>query len=235
MEAIGVNGTLESEVSALRRQVARLERLKQFVAPEISRLVLSEDGATLLGSHEREVVVMFFDLRGFTSFVQRTAPPQVIDTLRAWHRLIGGLARDWQATVERFTGDGVMVFFNDPVVVPDPCVRAVRKALAMRGGFRELSETWARRGATLGLGTGIAQGKATVGAIGTEDRSDYAAIGTVTNLAARFCATADAGQILVCPAVASATRAVAKSRPVGELVLHGFPAGVPAFEVMDGC
>jgi class 3 adenylate cyclase len=223
MTAMLMNPIVETEVAQLRRQVERLTRLKQFVAPEISRLVLSDDDGALLRSHRCDVVVVFFDLRGFTSFVQRADPDHVIDTLRAFHRLIGRLAVVHQATVERFTGDGVMLFFNDPVVVSEPALRSVRMAQAVH-------EEWARHGTGLGLGTGISQGFATVGAIGSEERSDYAAIGTVTNLAARLCAAAASGQILVCERVAAATVGIVRSHPIGDLRLRGFPTPVPAFD-----
>lgn len=231
MQGMAMNAALELEVGQLRRQVERLTRLKRFVSPQISSLVLSDDGGALLRSHERDVVVVFFDLRGFTSFVQRVDPQQVTDTLRAFHGLIGRLALVHEATVERFTGDGIMVFFNDPVVVSDPAERAVRMALAVREGFDAMRTEWERRGTVLGLGTGISQGLATVGAIGSEGRSDYAAIGTVTNLAARLCAAAGSGQILVCARVAVETGAVVKSRPIGDLLLHGFLKPVPVFDV----
>lgn len=226
-----LNARLEREVHQLRREVERLMRLKRFVAPQISDLVLSDEGASLLRSHQREVVVVFFDLRGFTGFVQSAGPDEVIETLHAYHRLIGRLAHVYQATVERFTGDGVMVFFNDPVVVAEPAQRAVGMALAVRDSFRELSRTWAQRGITLGLGIGVSQGLATVGAIGSEERCDYAAIGTVTNLAARLCAAAQSGQILVCEQVAASAGTIAKSRRVGDLALSGFPRPVSVFDV----
>jgi class 3 adenylate cyclase len=226
-----LNAALAGEVRRLRGQVARLLRLKRFVAPQISELVLSDDGATLLRSHERDIVVLFFDLRGFTPFVESAEPQRVIDTLHAYHRLIGRLAIDYQATVERYTGDGVMVFFNDPVVVNDPAQRAVRMALAARDGFREMRNTWTQPGAALGLGIGAAQGLATIGAIGSEDRSDYAAIGSVTNMAARLCAAARADQILICGRIAQATAGSVKSRQAGDGLLRGFLTPVPVFDV----
>ena len=226
-----LNAALAGEVRRLRGQVARLLRLKRFVAPQISELVLSEDGATLLRSHERDIVVLFFDLRGFTPFVESAEPRRVIDTLRAYHQLIGRLALHHQATVERYTGDGVMVFFNDPVVVNDPAERAVRMALAARDGFREMRSTWTPPGAALGLGIGAAQGLATIGAIGSEDRADYAAIGTVTNMAARLCAAASADQILICGRIAQAIAGSMKSHQVGDGLLKGFLTPIPVFDV----
>ncbi len=182
-------------------QLARLSRLKRFLAPQLAELIVSGDARDPLVSHRREVTVVFLDLRGFTSFAETAEPEEVMAVLRDYHAAMGRLIQVHEGTLERFTGDGLMIFFNDPVEVENPAERAVRMALAMREAADALGLHWRRRGIELGLGIGIAEGYATIGAIGFEDRVDYGAIGTVTNLAARLCAEAKAGQILLAPRV----------------------------------
>ena len=170
---------------------------------------------SLLDSHRREIVVVFCDLRGFTPFAEQSEPEEVMTVLREYHRALGELIDEYEGTLERFTGDGLMVFFNDPVTCDDPAWRAVAMAMAMQDRVAGLAVGWSRRGHELGFGVGVAQGYATLGRIGFEGRSDYAAIGSVTNLAARLCAEASAGQVLVSQRVFSAVEDRVGGRPHG--------------------
>jgi class 3 adenylate cyclase len=185
-----------------------------------------------LQSHRREVTVVFLDLRGFTAFAETAEPEEVMSVLREYHAAMGELVLAHEGTLERFTGDGMMVFFNDPVPVPNPAERAVRMALAMRERVAELAEKWRRRGYSLDFGVGMAQGYATIGAIGFEGRWDYGAIGTVTNLAARLCGEAGPGQILAAQRLLTAVEGLIEAEPVGELGLKGFQRPVPAYSVV---
>ena len=221
------NEKLQRRVDDQVEQLERLSRLKRFVSPQLAELIVSGDAQDPLVSHRREVTVVFLDLRGFTSFAETSEPEEVMGVLRDYHAAMGRLIQAYEGTRERFTGDGLMVFFNDPVVVPNPTERAVRMALDMRDAAEALGRHWQRRAIQLGLGIGIAQGYATIGAIGFEDRVDYGAIGTVTNLAARLCAEARAGQILVSQRVLCDTEDLVVAEPVGELALKGFANPVP--------
>ena len=185
-----------------------------------------------LRTHRREVTVVFVDLRGFTAFAETAEPEEVMAVLREYHAELGGLVLAHEGTLERFAGDGMMIFFNDPVAVPDPAERAVRMALAMREQVRALTERWRKSGHDLDFGVGIAQGYATIGAIGFEGRWDYGAIGTVTNLAARLCGEAAPGQILVSRRVLGAVEALVEAEPVGNLGLKGFLRPVAAFNLV---
>jgi adenylate cyclase len=176
--------------------------------------------------------VVFLDLRGVSTFAETTEPEEVMAVLHEYHAAMGQLVLDHEGTLERFTGDGMMIFFNDPVPVDRPAERALRMALAMRDRVRELSAGWRKRGHDLGLGVGVAEGYATIGAIGFAGRWDYGAIGTVTNLAARLCGEAKAGQILVSPRVAGAVEDGVKLEQVGTLALKGFLKPVEAFNVV---
>ncbi len=174
--------------------------------------------------------MVFLDLRGFTAFTETADPEEVMGVLREYHRAMGELIIKHDGTLERFAGDGIMIFFNDPVVVPNPAERAVRMAVEMQRAFRSLEEDWRRRGYDLSMGIGIAQGYATIGAIGFEGRQDYGAIGTVTNLAARLCAEAQGGQILISQRVRGSLTDISTAM-VGELRLKGFHQPVSAYEV----
>jgi class 3 adenylate cyclase len=185
-----------------------------------------------LEPHRREVTVCFLDLRGFTAFAESTEPEEVMGVLRQFHAEMGRLIMEHEGTLERFTGDGMMVFFNDPVAVPDAGARAVRMVLAMREQVATLVQQWRRLGYELDLGIGIAQGFATIGAIGFEGRWDYGAIGSVTNLAARLCGEAAPGQILVTQRVAVTTEQLARAEPVGELTLKGFARPIRAYALI---
>jgi class 3 adenylate cyclase/CheY-like chemotaxis protein len=224
------NAQLERRVREQVAQLERLTRLKRFFSPQLAELLVSE-GEEMLKAHRREVNVAFLDLRGFTAFTERAAPEEVMALLREYHACLGKLVLSHGGTLERFAGDSVMVFFNDPVPMEQPAHEAVRMALAAIESFAPLAATWAKRGFELGLGAGVAQGYATLGAIGFEGRWDYAAIGGVTNLAARLCAEAKAGEVLVCQRTRASVEADATLEPVGPLQLRGFAQPVPAFRV----
>ena len=176
--------------------------------------------------------MVFCDLRGFTAFSETVEPEEEMNVLREYHSAIGSLIFRFEGTLEHFAGDGLMVFFNDPLPCPDPAAQAVRMAVAMRQQMGELTERWRKRGHQLGFGVGIAQGYATLGMIGFEERVHYAAIGTVANLAARLCDDARGGQILISQRVFVAVENLAEAEPVGELSLNGFLKPVPAFNVV---
>lgn len=227
------NRTLEQRVADQLAELERIGRLRRFFSPQVAELIVSTGEERLLESHRREVTVVFCDLRGFTAFSETTEPEEVMRILREYHTALGELIFRFEGTLERFAGDGLMVFFNDPVPCPDPVARAVRMAVAMRQRVGELAAMWRRRGHHLDFGVGIAQGYATLGKIGFEGRFDYAAIGTVTNLAARLCGEAGGGQILVNQRVYAAVESLAVTEPVGELSLKGFVKPVPAFSIFE--
>ena len=210
-------------------QDERLARLKSFFSPQLAEAIAAGKGEELLKTHRREITVEFFDLRGFTAFTDSAEPEEVMELLRAFHAALGKLVLAEQGTLERFAGDSVMVFFNDPLPVERPAEHAVRTALAMLEAFVPIAAHWKKRGFDLGLGVGIAEGYATLGAIGFEGRWDYAAIGNVTNLAARLCAEAKGGQVLACRKTMAALESDFQFDPVGPLTLKGFEKPVPAF------
>jgi class 3 adenylate cyclase len=226
------NRTLEQRVEQQLAQLERLGRLKRFFSPQLAELIVAGGAEDPLKTHRREVTVVFLDLRGFTAFAETTDPEEVMGVLREYHAAMGELILAHEGTLQRFTGDGMMVFFNDPVPVPDPAERAIRMALAMRHRVDELTVAWQKRGYDLQLGVGIAQGYATIGAIGFEGRWDYGAIGTVTNLAARLCGDAKPGQILVPRRLLATVEEMVETEPVGELSLKGFHRPVTAHNVM---
>jgi class 3 adenylate cyclase len=213
-------------------QRERIDRLKRFFSPALADLIVRGGDADPLKTHRREVTVVFLDLRDFTAFGESAEPEEVMTVLREYHARVGPLVLAGQGTLERFTGDGMMIFFNDPVPVANPCERAVRMALAVRAGVDELRVRWRRRGFELDLGVGIAQGPAMLGAIGFDGRWDYGAIGTVTNTAARLCAEALPGQILVTRRVLADVADIVRAQPVGALALKGLSRPVPAFNVV---
>jgi class 3 adenylate cyclase len=223
--------TLEQRVREKVAEVERLGRLKRFFSPQLADLIVAGGADDPLRTHRREVTVVFLDLRGFTAFAETAEPEEVMGVLREYHAEMGRLILEHEGTLERFTGDGMMIFFNDPVPVVNPAERAIRMAVAMRDRVMKLSAGWRKRGYDLALGVGIAQGYATIGAIGFEGRWDYGAIGTVTNLAARLCGEAKGGQILVSPRVAGAAEELIDAEEVGTLALKGFLKPVPTFNV----
>ncbi|HXH81697.1 MAG TPA: adenylate/guanylate cyclase domain-containing protein [Candidatus Tectomicrobia bacterium] len=219
------------ERDRVRTELERANRLKRFFSPQLAE-VLSAGEEAALRSHRREVTVVFCDLRGFTAFADAADPEDVMRLLREYHAAVGPLVFEAEGTLERFTGDGLMVFFNDPVPCPDHAARAVRMAVAMRDAVQPLLEGWRRRGYGLGFGAGIARGHATVGPIGFEGRFDYAAIGGVTNLAARLCQEADDGQILIAQSVHAEVEGLVESVLLGEVVLKGFAKPIKAYNVV---
>ena len=227
------NRTLEQRVQAQVGQLERLARLKRFFSPQLAEMIVSGDAVDPLKSHRREVTVVFLDLRGFTSFAETSEPEEVMGVLREYHAEMGRLILEHEGTLERFTGDGMMIFFNDPVPVANPEERAIRMAEAMRSRIRDLGAEWRRRGYDLDLSIGIAKGYATIGAIGFEGRQDYAAIGSVTNLASRLCAEASPDQILVSQPIHAGVAELVNVKAVGPLHLKGFRRPITAYELVD--
>lgn len=217
--------TLEQRVQAQLEKLGKLERLTGFFSPQVAEAI-EGNVAAVVKPHRRKVSVVFLDLRGFTAFAETAEPEEMIEVLAEYHAEMGQAVTTHGGTLERFTGDGLMIFFNDPVEVPDHEARAVRMAVEMRDRFQKLRENWSRRGHQLELGIGIDTGYATLGVIGFEGRQDYAALGTVTNHAARLCGEAEAGQILVSDRLLARVENLVKSEPVGEKTLKGFHQGI---------
>ena len=226
------NDRLEQRVQEQLAQMERLSRLKNFFSPQLAEAIVSGGADDPLKSHRREITVVFLDLRGFTAFTETADPEEVMGVLREYHAAMGALILAHEGTLERFTGDGIMIFFNDPVVVDDPAPRAVRMALQMQQRTAVLAAGWKKRGYDLQLGIGIAMGFATIGAIGFEGRIDYGAIGNVTNLAARLCGEAKGGEILVAPRVAAALDGSIAVEPAGELALKGLARPIAVSRVL---
>lgn len=226
------NKTLEQRVQEQVGQLERLGRLKRFFSPQLVELILCGNCEDPLKTHRREVTVVFLDLRGFTAFAETSEPEEVMGVLREYHTEMGKLILDHEGTLERFTGDGMMIFFNDPVPVENPAERAIRMALAMRDRVGELAVKWRKMGYELDFGVGIAQGYATIGAIGFEGRLDYGAIGTVTNLASRLCGEAKPSQILIPQRLLPKLEERVEVEPVGELALKGFHRPITAYNIL---
>ena len=222
---------LETRVAGQVAELERIGRLRRFLSPQVAELVMRDGDESVLEGHRREIVVLFCDLRGFTSFAETSEPEEVMAVLGEYFSALGDLVTRYEGTLERFTGDGLMVFFNDPIPCDDPPERAVRMAIAMRDKVADLALSWHRRGHNLGFGVGVAQGFATLGRIGFEGRFDYAAIGSVTNLAARLCSEAQAGQILITQRVMSATEDVVVAEHVGDVALRGFSRPFTVFGI----
>jgi adenylate cyclase len=225
------NRQLEDRVRAQVEELERVGRLRRFLSPQVAELVVDSGDESFLESHRREIVVLFCDLRRFTSFAETAEPEEVMGVLGEYHRALGDLIFRFEGTLERFAGDGLMVFFNDPIRCEDGPARAVRMAVAMRSRVQDLADGWARRGYDLGFAAGIAQGYATLGRIGFEGRFDYAAIGSVTNLASRLCSEAAPWQILVTQRVHAGAEEVVVSDDVGELTLAGFTRPVRVYDI----
>ncbi len=231
-ELAELNRSLEQRVADGVLQLEKVGRLKRFFSPQLAELIVAGGAEDPLKSHRREITVVFLDLRGFTAFTETADPEEVMAVLGEYHAAVGRLVLAHEGTLERFSGDGIMIFFNDPVPVADPAARAARMALAIQGEIGQLSLGWKQRGYELTMGVGIAQGFATIGGIGFPGRIDYGAIGTVTNLAARLCGEAAGGEILVSQRVRALLDAGIRVEPAGELVLKGFHRPVTAFRVL---
>jgi class 3 adenylate cyclase len=225
------NKKLEERVQEQVAQLDRLGRLKGFFSPQLAESIISGGGEDLLKTHRREVVVVFLDLRGFTAFTDGAEPEEVMAVLGEYHRVMGQLIMAHEGTLERFAGDGLMIFFNDPIKLDNPTANAVKMALEMQEKFVPLRAAWKKRGFELDLGIGIAQGYATLGAIGFEGRWDYACIGSVTNLAARLCGEAKSGQILTNRKTLSEIDELVEAEPIGDLKLKGFANPIAAFNI----
>jgi adenylate cyclase len=226
------NATLERRVAEQVAELEAVSRLKRFFSPQLADAIVAGGAADPLRPHRREISVVFLDLRGFTAFAEMSEPEEVSEVLASYHAEVGRLILEHEGTLERFTGDGMMIFFNDPVPVSNAEERAVRMAEAMRARIRVLGAEWRRRGYDLDLGMGIAKGYATIGAIGFEGRRDYAAIGSVTNLAFRLCAEASPGQILISQRIHAAVTDLVEANEVGPLQLKGFHRPVAAYEIL---
>ena len=227
------NRTLEEKVRTQVDELARLSRLRRFLSPQLAQLIVSDADERMLESHRREITVVFCDLRGFTAFSEIAEPEEVMAVLREFHAELGALVFRFEGTLERFAGDALMIFFNDPFPCPDPALRAVRMAKAMQERVAELSTRWRKRGHDLALGIGIAVGYATLGRIGFSGRFDYGAVGSVVNLAARLCAEAAGGQILLSPGAYAAVEGAVETQPVGPLRVKGFHRPIAAHVVVD--
>ena len=227
------NKNLERRVQEQVQQLERLGRLKRFFSPQLAELIVAGGADDPLKTHRREVTVVFVDLRGFTAFAETSEPEEVMRVLRDYHAEMGKLVMEHEGTLECFMGDGMMVLFNDPVPVENPEERAIRMALAMRERTEELTARWRKLGYELGFGVGIAQGYATIGAIGFEGRWDYGSIGTVCNLSSRLCGEAKAGQILVSQRLLSSLEERLEAESVGELTLKGFHRPIRAYNILS--
>jgi adenylate cyclase len=219
-----------------RRMTETIERqkteLSRFLSPQISSLISSADGERLLAGHRRQITVAFCDLRGFTSFAEQADPEELFGVLGDYHRMMGEAITEHGGTLEHFAGDGVMIYFNDPIEQEDHVERAVRMAMAMRDRFQSIAHAWRKRGYELGFGVGIATGYATLGRIGYEGRYDYGAIGNVVILASRLSTQAAADQILLSQRAAGAVEDVVEIESLGELQIKGLSRPVSASNVL---
>jgi class 3 adenylate cyclase len=225
------NRTLERRVAEQLAEIDRMGRLKRFLSPQVAELILSSGDESFLRSHRGEIAVVFCDLRGFTAFAERAEPEEMMAVLQAYHEAMGVLVFHYEGTIGRFAGDGLMIFFNDPVACPEPAVRAAQLAVAMREQMAELLASWRRRGFELGFGVGITFGYATLGRLGFVGRFEYEPNGTIVNLAARLCAEARDGQILVSQRVQAAIESILKTERLPDLDLKGLPRPVPVFNI----
>ena len=229
---VKLNHQLEQRVADQIGEIERMGRLRRFLPPQVADLIVASGTEKQLESHRREITALFCDRRGFTGFSESADPEDVMALLREYHAAIGEIIIKYSGTLERYAGDGVMVVFNDPVPVPKPALQAVQAALDMRAAIGALTEKWSRLGHDLGFGVGIAHGHATLGTIGFEGRFDYAAIGTVSNVASRLCDEAKPGQILISPRVLMAVEDAVTVEPVGEFELKGIRRPIAAYNVL---
>ena len=225
------NWNLAAKVKQQVEELERMNALKRYLSPQIAETVLGEDN-NLFKSHRREITVVFLDLRGFTAFSDSAEPEEVMDVLRGYHAEMGKLIFQFDGTLVRFAGDGIMIFFNDPIPCADHTEKAVRMAIEMQARGRELRRGWLKQGYDLDLGIGLAAGYATIGNIGFEGRIDYDAIGNVTNLAARLCGEAKGGQILIDKKTLSKMNELLQVEALDDLQLKGFTRPVPAFNIL---
>ncbi len=232
-EVAAWNRELEDRVTAQLGELERVGKLKRFLAPQIAELIVARGDEAVLETHRRDIVVAFCDMRGFTAFAETAEPEEVLNLLREYHAALGPIVSESEGTLDHFSGDGIMVFFNDPVSVSDPAVRAVRMGVAMREAAAGLQAQWRRQGREIGFGVGVAQGYATLGQIGFADRVDYTAIGTVCNLAARLCDEAKDGQILISRRVAAAVEGIVRLEEIGDLALKGLVQAVAVYNVVS--
>lgn len=227
------NRELEARVAVQVAEIERIGKLRRFLAPQLADLIVARGDESILQSHRREIVVVFCDIRGFTAFAERAEPEEVMALLRDYHAALGPIVARFEGTLDHYGGDGIMVFFNDPLPTPEPAKRAVEMAAVMRATAAEVVKAWRRRGHTIGFGVGIAQGYATLGQIGFAERMDYTAIGTVTNVAARLCDEAKNGQILVDQRVAAAVESTMSLEEIGNLSLKGLSQPMSICNVME--
>jgi class 3 adenylate cyclase len=228
-----LNQQLEKRVADQVGEIERMSRLRRFLPPQVADLIVASGSETQLESHRREVAALFCDLRGFTGFTESADAEDVMALLRDYHAAIGEIIIKYNGTLERYAGDGVMVVFNDPVPVENPALQAVLMALEVRDAIGSLTATWSRLGHEIGFGIGIAHGFATLGTIGFEGRFDYAAIGTVSNVASRLCDEAKPGQILISPRVLIKVENAVKVEPAGEFELKGIRRPLAAYNVVS--
>jgi DNA-binding response OmpR family regulator len=231
-ELADLNRTLEERVRAQVDELGRLRRLRRFLSPQLADAIVSTGDESILRSHRRQVSMLFADLRGWTNFVDAVEPEELMRVLREFHALIGRLVKQFEATVGFLEGDGVQLFFNDPIEISDAPLRAVRLACRLREEMVELTVRWRKSGYDLGLGVGVALGYATCGEVGFDGRSDYAAVGSVTNLAARLADEAAAGQILITQRLHVEVEDDVEAEPADEFTLKGFARPVPALNVV---
>ncbi len=232
-ELAAFNATLEARVNEQVGEIERMSRLKRFLSPQIADVVAaSGDAQSLLESHRREVSVLFCDLRGFTAFTETAEPEEVMRVLNDYHEALGALIDRYEATLERFAGDGMLILFNDPLPCADHVERAVRMALDMMASIKELAARWRKRGHELGFGIGVACGYATLGRIGFARRFDYSAVGSVTNLASRLCDEAKSGQVIIETRAFHAVEGLFDARPLPAMTLKSFRRPVEAFEII---
>jgi class 3 adenylate cyclase/putative methionine-R-sulfoxide reductase with GAF domain len=232
-EVVQLNQQLEQRVADQVGEIERMGRLRRFLPPQVADLIVASGTEKQLESHRREITALFCDLRGFTGFSESSDPEDVVALLRDYHEAIGRIIIKYGGTLERFAGDGVIIIFNDPVPVENPALQAVLMALDMRTAIEELMQNWRLLGHDIGFGIGIAHGYATLGTIGFEGRRDYAAIGTVSNVASRLCDEAKPGQILISPRVALAVNKAVTVEPVGEFALKSIRRPMMAYNVLE--
>jgi len=226
------NSKLEQRVAEQMEQLERLARLKRFLSPKVADMIVAGQLDDPLATRRKEVTIMFVDLRGFTAFSENAAPEDVLAVLREYHATIGKLVGKHDGTIEHFAGDGVMLIFNDPQPLEDPAYAAVAMAVELRDEVARLAVGWAKLGYNLGCGIGIAQGFATIGTIGFPGRQDYGVVGAVNNLAARLCAGAESGSVMVSKRVFGRVEGRVTAEPVGSLTLKGFQSPVPAYNIL---